>query len=506
VACSKCYEYIKQFQRFRSALREKQSRKVEIVKSQSKRNKQLTPATITEPSPNTFDFDPTIKIKEEPKDDYELESVIDIQHEAFGDHQLEIKEELIDEDEHVVIKEEPMDDLLVSEIKTEPEQFQQVQQQQQHKPQLIIKRIVPSQSQKILIKKPHGGIIVKPVSLKNLKVVQPTPTQKFQIIKHTPVPQFQQITNSNGTIKITTSQLSQMAGTMMGFKCQYCPNRFIERRFVAEHIRQKHAFKCGMCPSIFPFKITLIKHQMSLHGAAGSLTVVNKGSSGFKFVCTVCVCRFSTQANLDIHMAQKHASVKREKSDENVAVVVQSPQPSTSSVIRHHPVNTLVRKILKPANITPHAADTVVEDADGIPCLDCGLLLRPDKLLKHRMDAHSLNTHNLHYMCDICGAEIKGKTQLINHMTNRHLAKYFAKCEFCDGLFANQTEVICHKNLQHNFNGTRYTCHFCNKIYANKRDMILHRKQHYSEKDSRERLARIFCKKFKSYEPKSEEY
>lgn len=148
----------------------------------------------------------------------------------------------------------------------------------------------------------------------------------------------------------------------------------------------------------------------------------------------------------------------------------------------------------------------MIEDPDGIPCLDCGLLLKPDKLLKHRMDAHDLNTHNMYYLCDMCGTEIKGKTQLINHMTTKHLSSNFVRCEFCDGLFDNITDVICHKNLQHNFNGTRYTCHFCYKIFNNKREMILHRKAHYSEKESRQKLARVFCKKFKSYEPKGVEY
>ncbi|KAG5668097.1 hypothetical protein PVAND_016051 [Polypedilum vanderplanki] len=515
VACSKCYEYIKEFQKFRNSLREKQKLRTEILKNQEKMNLKNSKISSTEKSEANIDFDPNIKIKEEPKDDDEiLKSVIDVQQESFSDSMLEIKEEIIEE--NVIVKQEPLDEnVLVSEIKAEPEEMQG---QPIRRQSIMIKKILPNQSPKIVIRKPQGGIIVKPVNLKNLKIIQPIPSQKFQIIKQAPTPsqiiKFQPLVNSLNEESKNSYQSQTSTLSSNGFKCQYCPNRFVERRFVVEHIKQKHAYKCDMCPSVFPFRITLIKHRMSLHAAPAGMEI-QKNPQNFKFTCNVCASRFSTQENLKIHMSQKHSSVvKKElekKENENVVFVVKTV-PSTSLQINQttiktlQPVNTLIKKILKPANITNSASEAVQEDPDGIPCLDCGLLLRPDNLLRHRMDAHSLNTHHAIYTCDLCGIEIKGKTQLINHMTNKHLAKYFVKCEFCEGLFANQTEVICHKNLQHNFNGTRYTCHFCNKIFSNKRDMILHRKQHYSEKESREKLARIFCKKFKSYEPKSEEY
>jgi hypothetical protein len=161
--------------------------------------------------------------------------------------------------------------------------------------------------------------------------------------------------------------------------------------------------------------------------------------------------------------------------------------------------------ILKPVQL-PTTSDPLEEDPDGIPCLDCGLLYKPDKLLRHRTEAHDLYAHIRIYECDVCGDKIKGKTQLTNHMITRHVDSKFMKCEFCEGLFSSKTDLVCHKNVHHNFNGTRYICHFCQRVFEGKREMVLHRKQHYSEKESRKKLVRVFCKQFKAYEPMGSSY
>lgn len=491
---------------------------------------QSTTAQPSNNDQNELKFDPNLKIKDEPLDyDDNLESLIDIQQESFDDANFKVKEEVIDEE--VVIKQEPSSEFIIREIDTEPEPSQ-VQ-----KP-FIIHRAPPQQR---FIIKPPSGIIVKPINIKNLRIVPSQSQQKFQILKpgttliknatkfnYTPIKLENstpiKITNQtpikfvknmiklqhpdairikNPHMTLVENQTTTTMDITKGFKCQYCPNRFLERRFVFEHIKQKHVFSCNMCSSVFPFKITLIKHQMSVHGYPISLTP-NSRTQCFKSVCTVCAMRFPNANQLENHMIQKHSSaVKSELTVERLRLSA----PPTFKRMRMEPVQNLVKNILKPTILAqPTEPEILEEDADGIPCLDCGLLLRPDKLLRHRIEVHSVNTQNQLFLCDLCGLEIKGKTQVINHMTTKHLSQYFSKCEFCDGLFANQTEVICHKNLQHNFNGTRYTCHFCNKIFNTKRDMILHRKQHYAEKDSRDRLARIFCKKFTSYEPKGEVY
>lgn len=168
-------------------------------------------------------------------------------------------------------------------------------------------------------------------------------------------------------------------------------------------------------------------------------------------------------------------------------------------------VTSLVKKILLPCKQVP-PPEPVTEDPDGIPCLDCGLLMQPDKLLKHRIDAHDLDTHNLVYECDLCGGKVRGKTLLIKHMTTMHMSGKYQKCDYCEAVFESQTDLVCHKNSQHNFNGTRFRCYFCGQVFGSKREMTVHRKAHYSEKESREKMARVFCKRFKSYEPKGSGY
>lgn len=151
----------------------------------------------------------------------------------------------------------------------------------------------------------------------------------------------------------------------------------------------------------------------------------------------------------------------------------------------------------------------LTEDPDGIPCLDCGLHFRPDKLLKHRIDAHEQQSILKIFVCDLCDFKVKGKDMLVNHMAVNHMKTptlSLIKCESCSAYFHTNIEAVGHQNQHHNNNGTRYTCHFCMKVLGSKRDLYLHRKKHYNRKRSRPKSTRPDGKRFKSYEPMGEDY
>lgn len=316
--CTKCFESIKNFLKFRSEIREKQKVRDEIFELKAQQESQV-------------EFDPNFKIKEEPKDPDELESTMDIQEETYSDPMtVKIKDEPMDEGEFV-IKEEKIDlgcdeNFLISEIKTEPEEMLDSTE----KPATIkIGHAIPKQ--KILIRRPTSGIVVRPANLQNFKVVQPQNVVRVvrpgEILQNS-TKQSPKVVNSPGAIKISQVQLSQMenATNTLGYKCQYCPNRFIERRFVVEHIKQKHTFACGQCTSVFPFKITLIKHQMSMHGNSSGTPTSKSGA--YKHICRICGLKFLSSYTLDAHMAQKHQralieeKLNSQEDDKNIIIIV----------------------------------------------------------------------------------------------------------------------------------------------------------------------------------------
>lgn len=315
--CTKCFESIKNFLKFRSEIREKQKVRDEIFELKAQQESQTS----------QMEFDPNIKIKEEPKDADELETTMDIQEETFSDSMMmKIKDEPMD-DEEFVIKEEKIDlgsdeNFLISEIKAEPEEMQD----SMSKPAATkITQAVPKQ--KILIRRPTGGVVVRTSNVQNFRVVQPQ--NIVRVVKTAESPQSStKITNSQGTIKISQVQLTQMENStnMLGYKCQYCPNRFIERRFVVDHIKQKHTFPCHQCTSVFPFKITLIKHQMSMHGNSTG-TQFSK-TPAYKYICRICGLKFLSSYTLDAHMAQKHQralieeKMNSQDDSENIIIIV----------------------------------------------------------------------------------------------------------------------------------------------------------------------------------------
>lgn len=149
----------------------------------------------------------------------------------------------------------------------------------------------------------------------------------------------------------------------------------------------------------------------------------------------------------------------------------------------------------------------LIEDPDhGIPCLDCQKVFKPDDLLRHRVEAHDIKEGKKAYLCDLCEFETSTKSFLLHHMYAYHLNSKKLKCVSCSTAFSTKTELICHKNVYHNDNGTRFTCHFCYRIFNNKEDMQTHRKNHYIENLNGDKVPKNIRKKFEAYEPKGEAY
>lgn len=199
----------------------------------------------------------------------------------------------------------------------------------------------------------------------------------------------------------------------------------------------------------------------------------------------------------ELQSDKKPDSLDPKKAKESHTSIQKVPLPASKKPETKNPL--IGKKILIPAKL--------IENQNGLPCLDCGIKLAPEKLLNHRMFAHNISdTKDIICICDICDTEFVGKTQLISHVKNEHLRHRYIVCEMCGGLYENEGALIYHKNLQHNQEGTRYICHFCNATLPSKDALINHRKSHYVEKNNRDKLMRLFCRKFKSYEPMGKAY
>lgn len=354
--------------------------------------------------------------------------------------------------------------------------------------------------------------------------------------------EFEAVTAYKTPPETTTQKLMTILKTqvptpvpLQGFKCQYCDNRFIDRAFVLVHIKQRHTFKCPQCSLSFPFKISLIKHQMAIHGPSANQEerLSKRNFSNFRHECDFCKLKFIDKKSLSVHVESKHSleiiekkkiqelgpklkigsqiiikhvrkgsnqSVKqipfqKEDSVNNQEVLKGtlinfsklSPVPRQRST--NVPISVLVNNIRK-QSLATHVSSPLIDqqenDPFGIPCLDCGLVLLPDRLLKHRSEFHEKVSESTLFTCDICGVQLKGKTSLITHMKAKHLPKAAHRCEFCLGLYSCHYTLVKHINRIHS-NGNHFICHFCGEVFQTAQSMTDHRKAHYTSYKERKR-------------------
>lgn len=317
-----------------------------------------------------------------------------------------------------LIKEEPIypEDFIITEIKTEPEEF--------------------------------GNAVQSILPFTNEEYFQ-------ESIDEPATPEcFGTLSKSNGGLRCKSippppQPKNSSSPNLVGFKCQYCDNRFIEPHFLFEHIKIRHTFPCDKCKMKFPYKISLIKHQMATHGPERELQYreVIKKVPFYKISCPECGMKFAELRHLNVHM---------KKNNHKEALAVKQTTRSTAGITRKQRL-----PIAKKA------------------CVDCGLELKPEELLRHRLEVHKSRHNCPSFECDLCGFKISGRTTFTAHMMINHLPRESHKCEDCGLLFDRLLLLVRHKNRVHA--GGSF-CHFCHERFDSKDKMIAHRRTHYRKR------------------------
>lgn len=111
-------------------------------------------------------------------------------------------------------------------------------------------------------------------------------------------------------------------------------------------------------------------------------------------------------------------------------------------------------------------------------CFDCGIILSPDDLIQHRIDAHLSE-----FICDICYRAYRTKNSLLKHIRHHITEESQHKCDPCSKIFVNKKELITHNNRCHS-NGNIYICDHCENVFTSRKEMVRCREGHYVRKKS----------------------
>ena len=84
------------------------------------------------------------------------------------------------------------------------------------------------------------------------------------------------------------------------------------------------------------------------------------------------------------------------------------------------------------------------------------------------------------YKCDRCDSVFKGKSQLLNHINNKHTGRRFA-CPYCHNSFPSYGRMNEHVKYVHQHR-PRYQCETCGKGFINRLHYLDHLAAHTGSK------------------------
>lgn len=327
-----------------------------------------------------------------------------------------------------------------------------------------------------------------------------------------------------------------------GFKCQYCEQKFAQKLMVVEHINIDHNFNCSRCPSIFQYEISLIKHEVSVHGPSlhQHEQKFTRNFRHFKFVCNICNFKFNDEMSLSNHV-EKHEQMdgkqilpksleifsKRErkkvtnqakhsfeacedqvnegiKESEKRKIRANNNRTQENQIILQDSTKSQARSIndqseaeketlphwkfvLKSHQMKQYPGRKLATELNtsqcrmfSVPCIDCGLQILPELMSLHRIKHHE--KASACYTCDTCNERVQGKINLDGHMKLKHLKNFMKNhCLHCSKDFDSRLAMIHHINQVHADKGS-FICSICEKIFKTSKEMKKHRKIHQSSK------------------------
>ena len=194
-----------------------------------------------------------------------------------------------------------------------------------------------------------------------------------------------------GTVVVPSS------GSKKIFSCEYCGKGFSVKCNLKSHILTVHdgiaKFKCDKCDYNATQKISLVRHQKSMHG--GSL-----------YPCSYCkdagvIKNFKWEVDLKRHIESRHSNTK-------FMCDVCHNEFNTKRYLNNHKRLVHLGRVFK--------------------CDKCDVTVTTKASLQMHIDAVHLNTK---YKCETCEFQASWKNDLMRHMKEVHLGTRF-KCLKCN--------------------------------------------------------------------------
>ena len=180
------------------------------------------------------------------------------------------------------------------------------------------------------------------------------------------------------------------------FSCEYCGKGFSVKCNLKSHILTVHdgvaKFKCDKCDYNATQKISLVRHQKSMHG-------------GSVYPCSYCqeagiTKNFKWEVDLKRHIESRHSNTKF------MCDICQN-EFNTKRYLNNH--------------------KRLVHQGRVFRCDKCDVTVTTKASLQMHIDAVHLNTK---YNCDSCQFQASWKNDLMRHMKEVHLGTRF-KCDQC---------------------------------------------------------------------------
>ncbi|XP_058464659.1 zinc finger protein 479-like [Malaya genurostris] len=256
------------------------------------------------------------------------------------------------------------------------------------------------------------------------------------------------------------------------YECEECEEKFESRKLLNAH-RVNHLPKnCSVCQLNFDTSYKLLYHitkhhpkqllrcrhcsrkflNQSLfdrHTLEHSETVENTLENGYELLtvkkitlstCLQCSKQFITEAHKQAHMST-HDPASRPK----VIIKKRSKEELNKLEYKYH-------------------------------CNQCNASYRLPKSLESHMKAHTTTP----FVCDICGASLKTKTYLQQHITYRHSKDFRYICDFCPKAFATSSDLQRHRRVH--TNERPYKCDQCEARFKTNDGYRKHLRSHSGEK------------------------
>ena len=271
---------------------------------------------------------------------------------------------------------------------------------------------------------------------------------------------FEHCTTIHDGIKQGKIQMNNFAS----LACPYCEIRFVEQRYLNDHIKVFHKEKvngvrkqyskkqCSICKAVLPSMQAYKKHKISVHGMA----------------CNICKMKFLDRRNVQRHIEEVHGIYK---------------QNSTLLFDKKNYHYFFAKKCctieFTQKNEWKNHLSSVHEGKNPKKCDFCDdtFLYRRDRN-KHITSVHKENT----FSCKICSIVFLKEDTLKSHTSSTHEGIKPHKCETCDKRFSKKTSIRLHMKRFHS-DQKPHQCAICNESFRLLRGLKKHmRLKHKIEK------------------------